>query len=283
MTQDHGPTPPTQPLPPSDDATRVRLDRNVTAETQQLPPQERGRLPFYSAVACGSLVLALVIGIGGFLGVRSLSAGPSGPPVASDTRSGTPEQQSSPDDPDGGGRGDADASPDHDSDDDAGDNADADPDGEMPETPTGSEQAQPQGATIAFDAAEAEGYVEVAFGEVTWDADEVIAEANMFNDPPREGHRYLMVALEATYRGNGTFHAYVWASFEYVAEDGSVHPHTRLVTPNHESGGHGQIRDGDAFSEEIVFEVPDDTAEGGHFVLNGFSQPTEDGTWVDAA
>lgn len=251
MTQDHGSTPPTQPLAPSDDATRVRPDRSVTAETQQLPPQERGRLPFYSAVACGSLVLAVVIGIGGFLGVRSLSAGPSDAPVASDTSAGTPAQES-------------------------------DPSGEEPEIPTGSERAQPQGAPVLYDVAEAEGHVEITVGEVTWDADEVIAEANMFNDPPRADHRYLMVALEVTYRGDGAFHAYVWASFEFVADDGSVHPHTRLVTPNYVSGGHGQLRDGDTISEEIVFEVPVDTAEGGHVVINGFSQPTEDGTWIEA-
>lgn len=282
MTPDHGstpPTPPTQPLPPSDDATRVRRDRTVTAETQPLLRQERGRLPFYSAVTCGSLVLALVIGIGGFLGVRGLNAGPSGAPVASDTSPDAPGQQSEPTDPNASSGNATDAAAVGDGDAAGG----ADRGDEMPEIPTGSEQIQPRGATIAFDAAEAEGYLEVTFGEVTWDADEVIAEANMFNDPPREGHRYLMVDLEATYRGSGTFHAYVWATFEYVAEDGSVHPHTRLVTPDYVSGGHGQLRDGDTFSEQIVFEAPDGSAEGGHFVINGFSQPTEDGTWVDAA
>lgn len=302
MTQHSGPTPSTQPLPPSDDATRVRPGRGVTAETQQLPPTERGRLPFYSAVTCGSLLLALVIGVGGFLGVRSLGAGPSSPgasspgasspgasspPVASETSSSTSGRQPSSAGDDEAGPSDADASPGPDADGAAADGAAADNSGaevggEMPEIPTGPEQAQPPGATVPFGAAEAEGYLEVTFGEVTWDAGEVIAEANMFNDPPREGHRYLLVTLEATYLGTGTFHAYVWASFEFVAEDGSVHQHTRLATPNYESGGHGQIRDGGSFSEEIVFEVPEGAPEQGHFVLNGFSRPTEEGTWVEA-
>ena len=92
-----------------------------------------------------------------------------------------------------------------------------------------------------------------------------------------------MVTLEASYRGSGSFSAYVWARLEYVAEDGTVHAQKRIATPNHVSGGHGQLRDGQGFTEEIVFEVPADTPEGGHFVITEIGSPTEDGTWVDAA
>ena len=82
-----------------------------------------------------------------------------------------------------------------------------------------------------------------------------------------------MVTLEASYRGSGSFSAY----------DGTVHAQKRIATPNHVSGGHGQLRDGQGFTEEIVFEVPADTPEGGHFVITEIGSPTEDGTWVDAA
>src|SRR5699024_1707241 len=103
----------------------------------------------------------------------------------------------------------------------------ADGEGERPEVPTGAQQAQPQGTTVPFDAPDAPGHLEVTFGEVSWDVDDLIAETNLFNDPPAEGNRYLMVTLEASYRGSGSFSAYVWARLEYVAEDGTVHAQKR--------------------------------------------------------
>ena len=92
-----------------------------------------------------------------------------------------------------------------------------------------------------------------------------------------------MVSLDASCRGSGSFAAHVWARLEYVAEDGAVHSQKRIATPDRVSGGHGQLRDGQGFSEEIVFEVPADTPEGGQFVIAEVGTPTEDGTWVDAA
>src|SRR5690625_5777255 len=91
MTQDPGATPSTPPmqaLPPLDDATRVRPDSTGGAGTQQLdPPAQhspaRGSLRFYAGVSCGSTLLALVSGIGGFLGLRRFSTGPAAAPDAS--------------------------------------------------------------------------------------------------------------------------------------------------------------------------------------------------------
>src|SRR5690625_674558 len=90
MTQDPGATPSTPPmqaLPPLDDATRVRPDSTGGAGTQQLdPPAQhspaRGSLRFYAGVSCGSILLALVIGIGGFLGLRGLGEESATAPVA---------------------------------------------------------------------------------------------------------------------------------------------------------------------------------------------------------
>src|SRR5690625_5213286 len=89
MTQDPGATPSTPPmqaLPPLDDATRVRPDSTGGAGTQQLdPPAQhspaRGSLRFYAGVSCGSILLALVIGIGGFLGLRGLGEESATAPV----------------------------------------------------------------------------------------------------------------------------------------------------------------------------------------------------------
>lgn len=281
MTQDPGPTPPTQPLRASDDATRVRPDSAGDTRTHPDDPPRRGQLRFYSGVACGSLLLALVIGIGGFLGLRQLG-GESGPaPAASSTAAGSGDEGTQPGQS-GGGSPEVGAADGTDEADGADDGREADDGTDMPEIPTGAQDAQPAGTTVPFDASDSQGYLEVTFGEVVWDADAVIAEANIFNDPAAEDNRYLMVTLEASYRGSGSFTAYVWAKFEYVAEDGTVHPHRRIVTPNHVSGGHGQIRDGEDFTEEIVFEVPADAPEGGQFVIADPSAATEEGTWVDA-
>src|SRR5699024_12146697 len=57
------------------------------AGTQQLdPPAQhspaRGSLRFYAGVSCGSILLALVIGIGGFLGLRGFGEESATAPVA---------------------------------------------------------------------------------------------------------------------------------------------------------------------------------------------------------
>src|SRR5699024_6202442 len=142
--------------------------------------------------------------------------------------------------PDDGPAPDGDSAPDPDSAPDRGTAADGE--GETPEVPTGAQQAQPQGTTVPFDAPDAPRHLEVTFGEVRWDVDDPIADTNPFTAPRAERNRYLMVTPEARYRGSGSFSAYVRARLEHVAEDGTGHAQNRIATPNHVSGGHGQLR-----------------------------------------
>jgi len=62
------------------------------------------------------------------------------------------------------------------------------------QAPLGSSRSNPapRGSEVAI------GGMTLAVGEVVRPADEIVAEANPFNDEPEEGHEYLMLTLSVT-------------------------------------------------------------------------------------
>ncbi|ASK65693.1 hypothetical protein CFK39_07425 [Brachybacterium avium] len=216
----------------------------------------RPRTSFYAAVGCLSVIAGLLLGVGGFFGVRALQDGGSTPVV------------------DGEGRAES---------------TDGTPPAEEPtvldKTPAGADSAVPLGSTFPLRSTALGGEVEVTVTEVDWDATEEIHEANSFNEEPREGNRYLLLTVEGAYHGDGFdgIGAGNWANVTYVAQDGTEYARSYRVTPGHDEliGQRGVAEDG-GFLAEFCFEVPAGLEAGGHFVFDDVVRDVDAGAWVDA-
>ncbi|MGO1598873.1 MAG: hypothetical protein ACTHX0_04470 [Brachybacterium sp.] len=233
------PTPPTVP-------------RQVTADTEPLPPRG-SRTSFYVTIGCLSVIAGLVLGVGGFFGVRALQ-GDERPPVTdeetTDDTPTTPEPTV------------------------------------LEETPVGEGGAVPLGSTFPIHSTTLDGEVEVTVTDVDWDATEEIQEANSFNAEPLSGNTFIMVTVEGVYLGDGfeQWDASGWIGATYVAEDGTEHERIFRVTPHYEEllPQAGVAEDG-SFLAEIPFEVPADIEAGGHVVFHDQLADLEEGAWVEAA
>lgn len=202
------------------------------------------RRPFYLSVGCASVILGLILGVGGFYGVRTLTAGE--PPGTATTEPG--ESPST-----------------------------------VEFIPVGEGAPVPLGTTFPFASpAEFPGEAEVTLTEVDWDASAVIAETNAYNEPPPEGEKYVMATVDVTYRGDGTLPTLFWASMVYVDEDGTQYSQDHSVTPL-QGEVPVDVATGESFTDEFTVLLPTDAPEGGYFVLiPDFGVDVDKGAWVAA-
>lgn len=229
-------------------STMHQTPPTVTLPTSK--PPRRGRSSFYVTVGCLSVIAGLLLGVGGFFGVRAVQGDGT-------STTGGEQTTSSPAEPT-----------------------------VLDETPVGKDSAVPLGSTFPIESTPLGGEVDVTVAEVDWDADEEIQEANSFNEEPAAGNKYLLITVEGVYRGDGfeSFKASSWTSVVYVAEDGTEHPRAFRVTPGHGEliAQQGVAEDG-SFLDEFCIEVPADVEPGGHIVLHDFVGGIEGGSWVEAA
>lgn len=240
-------TPPTVPLP-------------GTAATEPQPP--RGpRTSFYVTVGCLSVIAGLVLGVGGFFGVRALQE---------DGDTSVADGEGS----EGGG----------------GQEGEAATPGEEPQTlderPVGPEAAVPFGSTFPVHSDVLDGEVEVRLTALDWDATSAILEANSFTEEPKEGNKYILVAMEGVYRGGGTLDQVSggWIGVAYVAPDGTEYSRVYRIIPNYaDLSAQSGIAEGDTFLSEFPIEIPESIEGGGHVVLVDLGEKYEEGAWVEAA
>lgn len=110
---------------------------------------------------------------------------------------------------------------------------------------------------------------EVTVKEVNTNANDAIAAANQFNDPPAEGSQYVLVAVDAKYVGaeSGTF--WVDMSYKFYGSGGNtfdVGGQGMAVSPNPLSDA-GETFPDATISGDMVFEVPSDQIEGGAIIM----------------
>ena len=203
------------------------------------------RTSFYVGIGCVAVILGLVLGVGGFFGVRAVTGGDP--------------TQTATTDPAGTGES-------------------------LEVAPEGKEAAVPLGTSFpVVSPDEFTGEVQVAVTEMDWDATAEVAEANEYNDAPGAGEKYMTTTLEATFHGEGTLSTTFWVSVTYVAEDGAEYGNSYAITPL-ASQLPWEVSDGTSFSQQTAFLIPQDAPEGGHIVLtptSGVDLAT--GTWVTAA
>lgn len=224
--------------------------------TAATAPQRPPRTSFYVTVGCLSVIAGLVLGVGGFFGVRALQDGAA--TLGGESQESTPESPT--------------------------------PEAEptvLDETPVGSGAAVPFGSTFPIRSGVLDGDVELTLTDVDWDATPEILEANSFTEEPTEGNTYILLSMEGVYRGEDAVDMVGsnWIGSTYVAEDGTRYSRVYRVTPRYdEVVSQGSVSNGDTFIAEYPFEIPEGIEGGGHFVFSDDGQTSgEKGAWVEAS
>lgn len=207
--------------------------------------ERRPRTGFYTAVGCLSVIAGLLLGVGGFYGVRALQGG--GGTVVEETPTAEPTTLES--------------------------------------TPVGEDSAVPFGSTFPFEVPDMNGEVAVTFSDLDWDGTAEVMETNSFNDEPAEGSKYILLRVDGVYEGDGfsDYDAVGWSQVTYVAEDGTEYAKVSVPTPGYDEQLRtaGVAEDG-SFFEVLCFEVPADLESGGHFVMTPLLGEVRAGAWVEA-
>ncbi|MGN7210430.1 hypothetical protein [Brachybacterium paraconglomeratum] len=222
------PTPPTQPL-----------------------PEHRPRTSFYVAVAAVSVIAGLLLGVGGFFGIRALQ----GPPSPGEEEVATEQTV-----PEGGEV--------------------------LAEPPVGPDEAVAHDAVVPFEPTEDSGRVDVRITAVDWDATEEIRETNSLNDEPAEGSKNIMVTFEGVHRGEKPFATYGghWVDVTYVAADGTEYKNGAQVTPLYDEISQKETAvPTDEILSQQAFVVPEEIRGEGHFVLTLRAGDVQEGIWIRAS
>lgn len=223
-----------------------------TAPTEPLP-QRAPRTTFFLTVGCLSVIAGLVLGVGGFFGVRALQD-PSGTTV---TAGGS----------DGGGDGQG---------------AESTP-STFDEIPVGPDEVVPFGSTFPVHSEVLGGDAEVTATAMDWDATPEILDANSLTLEPEEGNRYVMVTFEGTFHGTSDFapDSTAWVRAIFIADDGTEYGRAFVPTPQYsELVEQSGVVAGGSFRSELAFELPAEIESGGHLVLLDALQSPEDGVWM---
>jgi len=106
----------------------------------------------------------------------------------------------------------------------------------------------------------------VSVDAVEQDADQLIEDANEFNEPPTG--QYVVAELTATYQGAGRSDAWVNVQPSFVEPDGTEHSYYECIAVVPEPGFNTpSLRRGDSASYQVCFDVPADSIAGGRIVV----------------
>jgi hypothetical protein len=100
----------------------------------------------------------------------------------------------------------------------------------------------------------------------TLDATHIILEENMFNNPPEDGNRYVLVLLEATYAGEESSTFWLDMMYSFVGGKGDAFGTAAVVAPDSITD-EDEAFPGASVSGNLVFEVSSDQILGGTLLL----------------
>lgn len=121
--------------------------------------------------------------------------------------------------------------------------------------------------------------IEVELGEATWDANEIVALENQFNDPPGDGMVYVLLPVTATYHGPESMLPWIDLKVTFLADNGRSYESTYAVIPDDLSDV-ADVYDGGTATGNILFALPTDQLPGGMW---GVSYNWSDPLWWAAA
>lgn len=121
--------------------------------------------------------------------------------------------------------------------------------------------------------------IEVTVEAATWDANEIVAGENPFNDPPADGMVYVIVPLTVTYSGPDSMLPWLDVDVTYLAPNGRSYEQAYAVIPD-DLRDVADIYDGGSATGNIIFELPADQVPDG---LWGVSYNWSDPLWWAAS
>lgn len=114
---------------------------------------------------------------------------------------------------------------------------------------------------------------EVGITKVNLNANKVIANENMFNEPPAKGNVYVMATVDATYLGDESGLPWIDLDFQFVSADGRSFDEASVVQPDSLSDV-ADLYEGASGNGNVVFEVPSKDVDKGTIAISH--------TWGDA-
>ena len=102
----------------------------------------------------------------------------------------------------------------------------------------------------------------LAVTDVTVDAAEQVMAENQFNDPPEEGHQFVMFNVDATYEGEESGTAWLDFSWAIVGSEGNTFSDRCGVIPD-SLDDTGETFPGGSVSGNVCYSAASDQIEGG--------------------
>jgi hypothetical protein len=107
---------------------------------------------------------------------------------------------------------------------------------------------------------------EVLVSDATLDATQAILDENMFNDPPDAESQYVLLTLEATYRGLDPSTFWIDMLYYFVGDEGDTFGMAEAVTPDSITND-GETAKGGSISGNVCFLVASKQVSGGTLML----------------
>ena len=102
--------------------------------------------------------------------------------------------------------------------------------------------------------------------EIIPDAWSIIKKENQFNEPPEEGHQYVMAKLKVTYIGEESGTPWVDLTVKYIGNDGNTYDSEYVVIPKALSDI-GEQFSGASAEGNVDWSVSKDALEGGTILV----------------
>lgn len=141
---------------------------------------------------------------------------------------------------------------------------------EAPAGAVGTTRDNPaQPGTDAVEISTEGGTMAVTLGNVDWDADAKIAEANMFNEEAPEGEVYILLPVTVKYTGPDSITPWLELTVSYIAADGRSYDEASVVVEN-DFLDVGDLYDGGTAEGQMAFLIPEDAVGAGVFSVEAF-------------
>jgi len=150
--------------------------------------------------------------------------------------------------------------------------SDAAPDDSATTEPTADETAteEPSPTTRVGELVSV-GSWDIRVTKVVKNGDEIIEQANEFNDPPRG--QFVLITFEATYTGSErTADAWADLTWSFTSADNKVSQTASAVTPADNQEWPEEARPGGTVRQQEVFDIPADQISGGIITVEAYDE-----------
>jgi len=103
--------------------------------------------------------------------------------------------------------------------------------------------------------------------EITPDAWSIIKETNQFNDPPEEGHQFVMANIRFAYAGEESDTPWVSLNLKYLGSDGNTYDGSECGVLPKDYYDIGEQFPGASAEGNAAWSVPSDAVVGGKIII----------------